>query len=132
MGLPLSGKTGELLIGDNNLLQLTRWELEYGMENHVYAARSGGGAEETIAGVAGGRGSFELLYDPDEPITAIAASGDLVSLTCRHTADGPVQAEGQARLGRFSFSANRDGTAQRVTVPFVCHGAWVFPNVVIP
>jgi len=128
MGQPLSGKAGELLIGENNLLQLTRWELEYGMETHVYAARSGGGAEETIAGVAGGRGSFEMLYDPAEPITAIASSGDLVSLTCRHTADGPVEAAGLARLGRFTFSANRDGTVQRVVVPFVCHGAWTFPT----
>ncbi|MGE3314004.1 MAG: hypothetical protein AB7O26_02730 [Planctomycetaceae bacterium] len=128
MGQPLSGKAGELLVGANNLEQLTRWELEYGMETHVYAARSGGGAEETIAGVSGGRGSFELLYDPEEPFTSIASSGDLVSLKCRHTADGPVQAEGSARLGRFTFSANRDGTLQRITVPFICHGAWTFPS----
>ncbi len=132
MGLPLSGKSGELVLGTNNLLQLTRWELEYGMETHVYAARSGGGAEETVAGLAGGRGMIELLYDPDEPITAITASGDLVNLICRHTTTGSIQAEGEARLGRFSFSANRDGTLQRVTVPFTCHGAWTFPNTIAP
>lgn len=128
MGQPLSGKAGELLIGENNLQQLTRWELEYGMETHVYAARSGGGAEETVAGVSGGRGSIELLYDPEEPITSIVSSGELVTLKCRHTATGPVQAEGAARLGRLTFSANRDGTLQRVTVPFVCHGLWTFPD----
>jgi hypothetical protein len=123
----LSGKAGELLIGASNLLQFTRWELDYGAAVQVYAARSGDGAEETVAGVEGGTGTFELLFDADDPLTGLVATGDLVSLQCRHTTGG-VRAEGQARLGRFSYAASRDGTIQKVAVAFTCHGKWSFPS----
>ena len=128
MGQPLSGKAGELLIGSSNLIQLTQWELEYGSEIEVYTARSGNGTEETIDGIIGGTGSFELMYDPGGPITSLVSPGDLVTMKCRHTATGPVEADGQARLGRFTYGANRDGTGQRVTVTFTCHGSWTFPS----
>jgi hypothetical protein len=128
MGQPLSGKAGELLIGASNLLQLTQWQLDYGAAVQVYAARSGGGAEETVAGTEGGTGTFEVLLDADQPITGLIATGDLVSLACRHSATGPLQATGDARIGRFTFGANRDGTIQRVTVAFTCNGKWTFPT----
>lgn len=124
----LSGKFGEALAGSCNLLELLSWELEYGMEPQEYASRAGAGATQTVAGVESGSGTFELNFDPDDPVQGTLGHGDLVTLILRHTATGPVQATGQARIGKHSYGANRDGTVQTVTVPFVTHGAWTLPT----
>ena len=54
--------------------------------------------------------------------------GDLVTLILRHDTTGSIQATGSARLGRFSYTANRDGTPETVSLPFTCHGTWTFPT----
>ena len=120
----LSGKYGEALVGSCNILEFLAWDLEYGAEPQEYASRAGAGATQTVDGVESGSGTLQLNFDPNAAPQTILAHGSLYTLILRHTATGPVQATGQARIGKHSYGANRDGTIQQVTVPFVTHGAW--------
>lgn len=124
----LSGKNGEVLIGACSLLELMSWDLEQGVEIQEYASKAGAGNMQTVAGVASGTGTIEINFDPDDPPEAQFSTGDLVSLTLRHTTTNSVQGTGSARLGKFSYNANRDGTIETVSIPFTCHGAWTPPS----
>ena len=117
-----SGVEGELLIGSCNLLEFSMWDLEYGSDTQTYSARSGGGAQQTVAGEASGSGNIECAYNDEALISAVAASGALVTLTCR-SASGSEHT-GQARLGKYKLGANRDGSVQKISVPFTTHGVW--------
>lgn len=124
----ISGINGEVVVGASNLQELSSWDLEYGAETQEYASKAGAGNMQTVKGVSGGSGTIEMNFDPDDPPTAQFSSGDLVSLTLRHTTTNSVEATGSARLGKFSFNANRDGTIETVSIPFTTHGAWTFPS----
>ncbi len=124
----LSGKAGELDIGSSNTLDFTNWTLTQGTNIETYAARSGGGAEETAAGLENGTGTIEFMMNTVTPIQSLISPGDLVTLVLLHTRTGPVQATGQARIGQQTSGANRDGTMQVVTYPFTCHGTWTLPS----
>lgn len=124
----ISGKAGELDIGSSTPVDFTNWTLTYGANIETYAARSGGGAQETAAGLENGTGTIEFMMDTAEPIQSLISAGDLVTLTLLHTRTGPVQATGQARIGQQSSGANRDGTMQVVTFPFTCHKSWTLPT----
>lgn len=123
----LSGKYGECVAASSNINEFRDWELDYGAKTEVYASRHGGGAEETVDGVFGGTGTIMMNLDPSAPITAVMSSGDLVSLNLYARKNAPVQAYGQARLGKFKYGAKRSGEVQTITIPFTCHGFWVYP-----
>lgn len=123
----ISGKSGEISIGSSNPIDLTSWDLTHGTNIEVYAARSGGGAEETAAGLENGTGNLSFMVNTETPITSLISSGDLVTLTLKHETAGPTQWTGQARIGQFTTNANRDGTMQVVSVPFTCHKTWTPP-----
>ena len=119
----LSGKNGTLEVDSCMLLDFTNGNLEYGSNIETFAARSGGGAEETAAGLDGGSGSFELVYNDANLFDTLVSSGDLVTIDFRHS-ELIGLATGQGRIGRISREVNRDGTIQKLTVPFTCHKAW--------
>lgn len=120
----ISGKYAEAAIGSCEFHEFESWELTYGSNIHEYNSRSGGGASQTVDGVFSGSGTINGFIDPDDSIADAITPGALVTLTLRHTATGPVQATGLARLGQFHYTANRDGTPQPVSIPFVTHGLW--------
>jgi len=124
----LSGKAGELDIGSSTPIDFTNWTLTQGANIETFAARSGGGAEETAEGLVNGTGTIEFMMNTATPIQSLISAGDLVTLTLLHTRTGPVQATGQARIGQQTSGANRDGTMQVVTYPFTCHLAWTLPS----
>lgn len=124
----LSGKEGEMLIGASNLAGFTKGDLEYGAKTEIVTARSGGGAEETVEGVSGGTGNISITVDQEDMINGLVASGALVTLIFRHTSNGSIQATGQARLGKYKYTIDRNGTPQTVDIPFTCHKAWTFPT----
>ena len=124
----LSGKEGELDIGSSTPIDFTNWTLTQGANIETFAARSGGGAEETAEGLVNGTGTIEFMMNSDTPIQSEISPGDLVTLTLFHRRTGAIQATGQARIGQQTSGANRDGTLQVVTYPFPCHKAWVLPT----
>lgn len=124
----LSGKSGELDIGSSTPIDFTNWTLTYGANIETYAARSGGGAEETAAGLENGSGTIEFMMNTETPIQSLISAGDLVTLTLLHTRTGPVQATGQARIGQHTTGANRDGTMQVVSYAFTTHKVWTLPS----
>lgn len=123
----LSGKYAEALVDSCNILEFESWSLEYGADIHETAARSGGGARQTVEGVFGGSGSITGYIDPDDPLTSQLTTGALVTLTLHLTSTGPVAATGSARLGAWSMGASRDGTPIQVSIPFTTHGLWTLP-----
>ena len=123
----LSGKFAEVLFGSCNFLEFESWELEYGSNVIEYNSREGGGATNTVDGVHSGSGSITGFLDSTDPITTQVTTGALLTLALYVTSTGPVQATGEGRLGKFSLSANRDGSVVPVTIPFVTHGVWTFP-----
>ena len=124
----LSGKDGEVGIGSSNPIDLVQWDLDHGANVETFAARSGGGAEETQEGLENGTGSFQFIMNTVTPITSLISKGDLVTLSLKHSVTPSVAWAGQARIGKFSSSVNRDGTMQRVTVNFTCHKTWTAPS----
>lgn len=123
----ISGKYAEALFASCNFLEFESWELEYGSNIEEYNSRSGAGAGQTIDGVHTGSGTITGFLDPDDPVTTQVTTGSLITLALYVTATGPVQATGLGRIGKFTLSANRDGTPQPVTIPFVTHGVWTLP-----
>lgn len=125
----VSGKYAEVAIGSCEFAEFEAWDLSYGAAVPEFNSRSGGGASQTVEGVFSGSGTITGFVDPDDSLYGSSIrTGSLLTLTLRHTATGPVVATGQARLGQFSFSANRDGTPQPVSIPFVTHGLWTLPG----
>lgn len=124
----ISGKYAEAHLGSCNMLEFESWELTYGANVEPVNSRAGGGATTTIDGVENGSGTISGYLDPDDPISSQVSPGQLLTLICLSRSSGTVQATGQARLGQFTLSANRDGTPQRVTIPFVTHGLWTLPQ----
>ena len=122
-----SGKYAQALFGSCNFLEFESWDLEYGANIPTYNARSGGGATQTVEGVFDGGGTISGFLDPDDPLTSQVTSGALITLSLHITSTGPVQATGQARLGKFNMSANRSGEPVPVSIPFVTHGTWTLP-----
>ena len=123
----ISGKYAECLFGTCNFLEFESWELEYGSNIEEYNSRAGAGAGQTVDGVHTGSGTITGFMDTADPVTTQVTTGTLVTLHLYLTSTGPVEATGSARIGKFSLSANRDGTPQSVTIPFVTHGVWTLP-----
>lgn len=123
-----SGKYAEALFDSCNFLEFESWTLTYGSNPQEYNSRAGAGSTQTVDGVNSGSGEVTGFLDTSDPITGQVTTGSLVTLICRSDTTGPVQATGSARIGQFTLGANRDGTPQRVTIPFVTHGAWTFPT----
>jgi hypothetical protein len=124
----ISGKYGEAHADSCNFLEFESWELTYGPNVEPINSRAGGGATTTIDGVANGSGTISLFLDPDDPIAGQVTPGQLLTLICMNRSAGAVQATGQARLGQFTLGANRDGSPQRVSIPFTTHGLWTLPG----
>lgn len=123
----ISGKFAECLFGSCNFLEFESWELEYGSNLEEYNARSGDGAGQSVDGVHTGSGTITGFMDSADPVTSQITTGSLVTLHLYLTATGPVEATGSARIGKFTFSANRDGTPQPVSIPFITQGVWTLP-----
>lgn len=126
--IALSGKAGQVYTESSELLHITSWTLEYGVNVETFAARSGAGAEETQAGLESGSGTIEGMMTSSATPGSLLSTGQLVDLELWHNAAGAIKASGGARLGKFSFGANRDGTMQTWSVPFTCHKAWTLPS----
>lgn len=122
----LSGKTGEISLGGSTIVAFTDLELEYGSEPQPYFAVSGAGAQETVAGADAGSGTFNVVVRTDPFITETLVSGSVYAVTVTYTSG--QTATGNARLGKFNWSMNRDGTVQRARIPFMTDGAWTFPS----
>lgn len=124
----ISGKYSEAHFGSCNFLEFEGWDLEYGSDVHETASRAGGGARQTVEGIAGGSGTINGYLDPSDPLTSQVTSGTLLTLSLYATSVAPTAiATGQARLGRFSMSASREGQPVPVSIPFTCHGVWTLP-----
>jgi len=125
MAVP-SGKDGYVVINACTVLQLSKWTLEYGPEIHKFASRAGGGADQTVAGVFSGSGTIEVMYDDDTPITSTLTPGELYTATLYQNATDSHT--GSMRLGKFSFEVDREGTEERVSIPFETHGLWTLQS----
>lgn len=123
----ISGKYAEVLFGTCNFLEFESWDLEYGSNIEEYNSRAGAGAGQTVDGVHTGSGSVTGFMDPDAPITTQVTTGSLLAIYLYLTSTGPVQTYGNGRIGKYSLSANRDGTPEPVTIPFVTDGVWTLP-----
>lgn len=118
----LSGKEGYITVNGSSMIEISKWDLEYGSNNEKFYSRNGGGASQTVAGALDGSGSFEVMYNDDTPITSALVPGTLYTAVFYHgTNDSHT---GSLRIGKFSFSVDREGSAQRVSVTFDTHGVW--------
>ena len=122
-----SGKFAQALFGSCNFLEFESWDIEYGSNVIEYNSRAGAGATKTVDGVHSGSGTITGFLDPDDPITTQVTTGALVTLFLHITETGPVQYSGSARLGKYSSSANRDGSVVTVSIPFTTDGVWTVP-----
>ena len=128
MTIALSGKAGHIEIGTCTLQGFTNGTLTYGSDPVEYFAQSGNGAAQTHEGADSGSGTIEVVV-LDEPVltSATLKPGLLATLVFSH--DGTTEATGQARLGKFTWTLNKDGQTQKATIPFTTHGAWTLPGV---
>ena len=118
-----SGLNGYMTIGSCIIASLTDCNLNIGSPNEEYFAVSGAGWSETVATPKRGSGTINAVLDEAALITSVAESGELVTLTL-YASTGGASATGSARLGQFDHSINREGTVERVSIPFMTHGVW--------
>ncbi len=118
----LSGTDGSVTIDASNPIEITQWDLDYGADIDGYYSRSGAGGQQTVKAGTNGTGNMEFMYNDDTPIQSLIGEGDLITLTLLHSSGDSHT--GLARIGRFGFGINRDGTGQRVSVSFTTHGLW--------
>lgn len=132
----ISGKYGEISLGGSVINEFENWTLTYGDEIQTYASKAGNGAQQTLDGVAKGTGTLTLNWDPGSSLVAAGTGtksdgstvtivpGALVALVCYARRNSPVSCYGSARLGPFTYGANRDGTPSKISIPFTTHGTW--------
>jgi len=118
-----SGLNGYITIGSCIIASLTDCDLTYGSPNEEYFAVSGAGSSETVATAKRGSGTINAVLDEAALISSVAESGELVTLTLFASTAGAT-ATGSARLGQFNTTVNREGTVEKVSIPFMTHGAW--------
>jgi len=117
-----SGLEGYCTIGSCTPVAVTDCNLNFGSPNEEYFAVSGSGFSETVATAKRGSGTINAVCDEAQLLNSIASSGDLVTLA--FFASAATSATGEGRLGQFDWSMNREGTPQRVSIPFITHGVW--------
>jgi len=119
----VSGLNGYVTLGSCTILCLTDCDLTYGSPNEEFFCVDGAGASSTVATAKRGSGTLNLVMDDAALFTSIAESGELVALTF-YAATGGDTATGNARIGQIQTTINREGTVERVSVPFMTDGAW--------
>lgn len=119
----VSGINGYLTVGSCIVSSLTDCEFTIGSPNEDIFTVGGAGWSNTVETAKRGSGTINLVLDELALITSIAESGELVTLTF-YASTGGSTATGSARLGQVGTTINREGTAERVTVPFTTDGVW--------
>lgn len=121
-----SGKNAYIVIGTCTIQSLSSYELESGYKVETYTAVSGGGHEQTVAGVGVGNLTVTGVVDPESIFGSAAPTGTLVTLVIHTstTAGRDKTATFKCRIGSITLSANRDGTPQTFTAQLVKHGPW--------
>lgn len=121
----------------------TDWRLNFGSPPEAYFAIGGNGFQETVATAFRGEGSINVVVenrnatvsDGNGSWAPTFKSGQLVYLELiandYAAVDGgggnvgaSLAAYGNARLGQFDYSPNRDGSVQKFSIPFMTHGPW--------
>jgi hypothetical protein len=67
MSQPISGKDGQVLVGDAVVAEVTRWRLQKDAATRRYASNATGGCKRTLPGVQSGGGSIEFKWDAEAP-----------------------------------------------------------------
>jgi hypothetical protein len=74
----LSGKSGTLYLGTDEVTPVANWKLALTSHNPAYAANDTGGWQQRVAGVCDSSGSFAVLVDPSGHCPL--SEGDAVTL----------------------------------------------------
>lgn len=119
----VSGLNGYVTIGSCTVAALTDCDFTYGSPNEEFFTVGGGGASNTVATAKRGSGTINLVLDDAALFTSVAESGELVALVFFSKTAGD-SASGNARIGQIQTTFNREGTVERVTVPFMTDGLW--------
>lgn len=119
----LSGKNGYITIGSCIVSAFTDGNFNWGSPNEEFFTVGGAGHSSTVATANRGSGTINVVVDNTALLSSIAASGELVALTFLSDTGGD-SATGNVRLGQFDTSINREGTVQKVSIPFMTDGAF--------
>jgi hypothetical protein len=119
----VSGLNGYMTIGSCIVASLTDCDLTLGSPNEEFFTVDGAGWSQTVATAKRGSGTINAVLDEAALISSVAESGELVTLTLFASTAGAT-ATGSARLGQFNTTVNVEGTVEKVSIPFMTHGAW--------
>lgn len=118
-----SGLNGYMTIGSCIVASLTDCNLNIGSPGEEYFSVDGAGWSQTVATAKRGSGTINAVLDEAALICSVAESGEKVTLTL-FASTGGASATGSARLQQFDYSINREGTVERVSIPFMTDGPW--------
>jgi hypothetical protein len=119
----ISGKTGYMTIGSCTVAALTDCDVTFGSPNEEFFTVAGNGFSSTVSTAQRGNGTINAVLDDAALISSLAASGDLVTIAIFADTGGPSMT-GSARLGQFQGGFAREGTVQKLSIPFMTDGEW--------
>jgi hypothetical protein len=122
-----SGKNGKITIGASDLAEVRNIRMSFNANNQTYASSSTSGHQKSVKGMFGGTVSFDVVYDPADPIYDRLKPGDLVTLLnyvgASHKYTVPV------RINTLDPEINiEDGSPPTVAVEGQTQGAWTYPD----
>tara|TARA_R110002096_G_scaffold66682_6_gene162283 strand:+ start:2055 stop:2441 length:387 start_codon:yes stop_codon:yes gene_type:complete len=118
----VSGLNGYVTVGSCTVSALTDCDLTWGSPNEEFFTVGGAGNSLTVATSNRGSGTLNLVLDDAALFSSVAESGELVTVVF-YSKTGGDSATGQVRLSQFNTTMNMEGTVEKVSVPFMTHGA---------
>jgi len=115
--MAVSGKTGSVLVGASDVLEVTKWTFEPSAIIHKYASNNTAGHKAAVAGVRDGKGTIETkvhtntLWTAGQSVTLILegpTSGDTITVPAV-IATTPVSVDidnGEPVASTYTFEAN--------------------------
>jgi len=115
--MAVSGKTGSVLVGSSDVLEVTKWTFEPSAIVHKYASNNTAGHKAAVTGVRDGKGTIETkvhtntLWTAGQSVTLILegpTSGDTITVPAV-IATTPVSVDidnGEPVASTYTFEAN--------------------------
>lgn len=122
-----SAKHGLLTLGASDIAEVRniRWTLNANVKS--YASSTTGGHTKTVKGQFSGTISFDVVYDPDDPIEERLKPGDQVTLVAKFDANRNYSLP--CRIESLENELNiEEGEPPTVSCEALTHGAWTYPD----
>lgn len=123
----IGSKDGKIVLGASDIAEVRNWRFAKNSNNKEWASSSTSGHMKNVGGMKSGTVTFDVVYDPDDPIEERMKPGDSVTLILhwensrKYTVPCRIESmEDEVQI--------EEGEPPTVAVEAQTNGAWTYPD----